>query len=436
MERYRAEAHFNAAKADALKKGKETKELESDQVVLEAAYQKALETETDQIQMDDFADVMDPKVIQAHKQEVYRLKKIFESGKDNPANAEQIKLGKILEAIVVEQIELNEWLGPNVNTQQTSEFDDYVHGIDFVTEFNEDGALRHMGFAIDATHGKQQTIQLKLEKIRSQLNRGELGEVSYFQTVDKSIQGRKRFIPKVVLALEKRHVLEIARLWVRGEQKALADHPVKQTIMREMLAQLEGQLGYAKALDARGNPKAAKLVEVLSSQFEAMQRLFPVEKRNAGSYVDQGADTIQQSTETVFAPENADRVEELDLALRIQKGLKKHQDVSELQQRYYKLIAQQGKAVRVTTPEKPAQVVPIQKEVKRAPEHPLVPIESLTREELVERYQTIVKKKERTPADKETILAMEKQLKRLHDERRAMHAAQMMTHEGKEKLAA
>ena len=240
----------------------------------------------------------------------------------------------------------------------------------------------------------------------------------------------------MVLALEKRHVLEIARLWVRGEQTALANHPVKQTIMREMLAQLEGQLGYAKALDARGNPKAAKLVEVLSSQFKAMQRLFPVEKLNTGAYVDQGADTIQQSTATVFAPENADRVEELDLALRIQKGLKKHQDVSELQQRYYKLIAEKGKATNAEKQEKSALVIPIQKEVRRAPERSIAPIESLTREELVERYQTIVKKKERTAADKESILAMEKQLKRLHDERRAMHAAQMQTHSEKEKLAA
>jgi hypothetical protein len=166
MERFRSDQHFRVAKEMAMQKGKEGKELESDQIILEAAYQKALKTETDVIDPRDFEEIVDPNVMRAHAQEVSYLRGIFDQQKEHPETAEVHKLGKILEAIVIEQIELNEWLGPNVNTQQTCEYDDFCNGIDFVTEFNQEGALRHVGFAIDATHGKQQTIQWKLEKIR------------------------------------------------------------------------------------------------------------------------------------------------------------------------------------------------------------------------------------------------------------------------------
>ncbi|MCX6714218.1 MAG: hypothetical protein NTX72_00185 [Candidatus Uhrbacteria bacterium] len=340
MERFRQEAHFQAAKEAAREKGKEGKELESDRVVLEAAYQKALETETDQIQVEDFEGVYGKKQLRAQAKEVERLRGIFDHGSANPEMGEMRQLGKILEAIVIEQIELNEWLGPNINTQQTCEYDDYANGIDFVTEFNEDGALRHMGFAIDATHGKGQVIRLKLEKIRSQLNRGELGEMTYFQTVDQSIQGRKRFIPKIVLALEKQHVVDIARLWVQGNQTALAEHPVRQTIMKEIVDQLAGQLAYAHALEASGNPKAAKLVEVLSAQYGAMQRTASRVSPSKISYVDQGAETIKNSVKNVFDPENVERMEELELKLKIAKKKKAALPTFDLENKLQKLLVQ------------------------------------------------------------------------------------------------
>lgn len=336
MERFRQEAHFQAAKEAAREKGKEG----SDRVVLEAAYQKALETETDQIQVEDFVDVYGKKQIQEQAKEVERLRAIFDHRKESPEMAEVHQLGKILEAIVIEQIELNEWLGPNIDTQQTCEYDDYVNGIDFITEFNEDGALRHMGFAIDATHGKEQAIRLKLEKIRSQLNKGELGEMTYFQTGDKSIQGKKRFIPKIVLALEKQHVIDIARLWVQGNQTALAEHPVKQTIMKEITDQLAGQLEYARALEAVGNPKAAKLVEVLSAQLEAMQRTAAQVGASKIQYVDRGAETIGYSVKDVFASENIGRMDELELELKIAKKRKMGFPTFDLQDKLRKLKEQ------------------------------------------------------------------------------------------------
>ena len=350
MERFRSEGYFIAAKKEAMAKGVEAKELDSDEVVLEAAYKKALATETDQIQMDDFAKVVDPELMKKHKKEVAGLKGLFDKQKENPKNRETIMLGKILEAIVTEQIELNDWLGSNVNTQQTTDYDDFMNGIDFVAEMNEDGASRHMGFAIDATHGAKKTIRMKLEKIRSQLNHGELGEVFYFQSLDKSFQGRKRFIPRIVLALDKKHVAEIARLWVRGEQTALSQHPVKEMILREIVTQLEGQLTYAHALEKANKENASLMVDVLSGQLDAMKRLHALSGRELmpgeKSFNDKGAETIRNGVASVFAPENVDQIEELELKLKIKKRKKTGADISALKRQYQGLMERkQGRSL-------------------------------------------------------------------------------------------
>ncbi|OGL99821.1 hypothetical protein A2318_03050 [Candidatus Uhrbacteria bacterium RIFOXYB2_FULL_45_11] len=425
MERVRADQHFRVAQEVAIQKGKEGKELESDQVVLEAAYKKALQTETDVIDPKDFEDIVDPNIMRAHAQEVAYLRGIFDRQKEHPETAEVHMLGKILEAIVIEQIELNEWLGANVNTQQTCEFDDYCNGIDFVTEFNQDGATRHVGFAIDATHGKQQAIQLKLEKIRSQLNRGELGEVFYFQTIDKSTQGRKRFIPKIVLALEKQHVIDIARLWVRGEQKALAEHPIKQILVREIIDQLAGQLEYAHALEQRGNTKASKLVDVLASQLEAMKRIDSSQQKSETQFVDRGAETIGYSVKKIFAPENADRIEEQELELQIAKKRKKRLPTFDLEKKLNLLKSQrQNKQTSERSSEKSTPPTKAEKAIVETQAVPEKKAHVPTRKELSERYQKLMQK--RRSGDKSVLEEMrflEREFQRLNVLNRAIDVA-------------
>lgn len=332
MEQFRSEGYFRVAQESAKQKGKEAKELESDEVVLDAAFRKAMETETDQIQMEDFVSVYGEEKIRADQKKVQDLHKEFERRDVVQEMMETRRLGKILEAIVTEQIELNEWLGPNVRTQQTAEFDDYTNGIDFVAEFDEQGALRHMGFAIDATHGQQSAIEHKLEKIRHQLNRGELGELTYFQTVDGSFQGKKRFIPRVVLAVDKKHMIELARLWVHGEQKALSTHPIKQQIMKEIIVQLQGQINYAKALEKKGK-EVTNMIGVLSGQLAVMERLSESERARQNTFreIDMGAEDVADSVRIIFDPKHVERMREMELDYEITEGKHNLLDVSALQ---------------------------------------------------------------------------------------------------------
>lgn len=301
MERFRAEGHLRAAKDAALKKGKEAQERESDEVVLEAAYQKALETETDRIKMDEFRDLYGDETVEKHKRQVKDLEEDFRKQDEKEhAPEEARRFGKILEAILIEQIELNEWLGSGVNTQQTTEYDDYLNGIDFISEFKKEGMQNFLGFAIDATHGVL-VIRKKFAKIQRGLDQGILGEVQYFRSSDGAIQGRQRMIPKIVLALDKRHVVEIARLWVSGKQKELNEHPLKHIFIQEVFAQLEAQLAYVHETIRRGTKGLDRTQDVLSSQIAFLEQSLPKSKRSFVSrYEDDGLDMIHEACKVML----------------------------------------------------------------------------------------------------------------------------------------
>lgn len=267
MERIRAESYLRAAQ-----KGKEDHERESDEIVLDAAYQKAVETETDRVNMDDFEEIYGTQVLTEDQKKVQELEEGFLLH-DLENSREARRIGKILEMIVTEQIELNNWFGENARTQQTTAYDDYLNGIDSLVEFDLKEGKGFFGLAIDVTHGKINAFEKKMKKTRRLLQDGKLGTVKYFRSFDGDIQGRMTSIPRVILALDREQVIDIAKLWVRGEQHALAEHPVQDLLSLEIIAQLEAQSEYAR------DHGYEKIAELLLMQKRMMEKIREERKR-------------------------------------------------------------------------------------------------------------------------------------------------------------
>lgn len=267
MERIRVESYLRAAQ-----KGKEDHERESDEIVLDAAYQKAVETETDRVNMDDFEEIYGTQVLTEDQKKVQELEEGFLLH-DLENSREARRIGKILEMIVTEQIELNNWFGENARTQQTTAYDDYLNGIDSLVEFDLKEGKGFFGLAIDVTHGKINAFEKKMKKTRRLLQDGKLGTVKYFRSFDGDIQGRMTSIPRVILALDREQVIDIAKLWVRGEQHALAEHPVQDLLSLEIIAQLEAQSEYAR------DHGYEKIAELLLMQKRMMEKIREERKR-------------------------------------------------------------------------------------------------------------------------------------------------------------
>lgn len=249
MDKIRAEKFSRESRE---KFGEPKSEKEREQYILDAAYKKALETETDQINMDEFEDIYGKETIEAHKKHSEALREKF-MNEDKLANEDPIiiekarKYGLILEAIINEQIELNNWLGTEANTQQTCDYDDYENGIDSIVEFEHNDAKQYLGLAIDTTHAGKKGIKRKLGRIARDLKQGKLGKLRYFRSTDGNMNGAIRNIPRVIVAIDRTNIIKIAELWIQGKQEELANHPIQFMLLTQIYEQLKAQLALARA---------------------------------------------------------------------------------------------------------------------------------------------------------------------------------------------
>jgi len=118
---------------------------------IEKGYAKALEVmRADEIDINDFKNCQGFNKETIEKDIAY-VKRTEESFVKNslPEREDARKLAMIFEAIIHEQSELSDWLGPDVITRKASRFDDLGNGIDTIAEFaRPDGDLI---LAIDVT---------------------------------------------------------------------------------------------------------------------------------------------------------------------------------------------------------------------------------------------------------------------------------------------
>lgn len=249
----------------------ETKE-EEDRLILEAAYRKALNTESDQIDMESFEELYGVDSVKSDLEKVKELQEHFRLN-DQESSQEARKIGKILEMIVNEQIELNNWFGEGVRTQQTTDFDDYTNGIDSLVEFERDDGKQFLGLAIDATFGGSMSFDKKFRKIRRQLVEGKMGSVKYFRSLDGEMEGRLNYVPRVVLSINRNKVIEIAKLWVEGRQQVLAKHPVQLILMQEVYIQLAAQQKFVNILGQQ------QMELALNRQLKMIQQIIEIKRR-------------------------------------------------------------------------------------------------------------------------------------------------------------
>jgi len=174
-----------------------------------------------------------------------------------PEALEDEKVATMFEAIIHEQVDLSDWLGPNAETITASYFDDIANGVDTIVRFqSEEEADTHMGLAIDVTFSTD--IRDKLNRILNDIEQGKLAEVKYFgspkpESPDEYVYSGGLKVPRVVIGIEKRTVEKLAGLWLDKKKKELGDHMVQRVIAKEILDQLELFEKYARSRNNRNH---------------------------------------------------------------------------------------------------------------------------------------------------------------------------------------
>lgn len=209
----------------------------------------------------DFTDIYSEEEIAKDILELERLEKIWEEN-----NSLQEKYNKniasFLEAVFVDQIEVNNWLGDHCETMPASRYDDIKNGVDMVSIFNNAEENKYLGLGIDVTFASDSKALIKkLDSVKSVIREGELPKLKYFRDPETG-EHKELAVPKVIVGTRLSSAENLLKLWVsktEDKNKKLQEHSIQSKIILESLYQLK--YFYEYALNLAENSKENKKIE-------------------------------------------------------------------------------------------------------------------------------------------------------------------------------
>jgi len=223
---------------------------------------------------EDFADLYGAENVKQDIEYVKKMENIFKN-ESLPETKEMKKLATTLEAIIYEQAELNNWLGPDAETIKTSQYDDIKNKVDSVVEFykEEDYTSSHLALAIDETFSFN--INEKFNRIKKEIEKGELTQIKYFVSEKMNLRGELNKLPRVVIGTNAKTIQIIGELWLEKKQKELAKHPIQFLLLEEMLLQIKTFKDYAQKIGQ------ADIVAIYDKTEKILQKIYN-EKKDEG----------------------------------------------------------------------------------------------------------------------------------------------------------
>ncbi len=258
------------------------------------------EFEKSAISMDRFRDLYGETAVEKDKEYIASLEGKFEesAAADPDASRGWQKRGKLFEAIVWDQTNESDWLGPDAEMIAASRHDDVVNKVDGIIEFKKDRATSHLALAIDITESTKE-LRRKFDQIKASIDEEKLSRVKYFAS--ENMRGELKNVPRVVVGADTKTMLEVSELILNFKTKqrgliegtvkrgtpqhaelmksrvGLAEHPLQFQILQEILIQLDSFKNYAAE---HGKDAIAKTYGDMQEQIKAII----AEKRREGYY--------------------------------------------------------------------------------------------------------------------------------------------------------
>ena len=249
----------------SINKRRQQEALEKKNTNFENAYTKALKIlAIDRIDEREFVDLYSEENVKSDLTYVAEKEEKFKR-QDTVEEEEAKKWAKILEAIIHHQVEINDWLGENAITKKSSNYDDIKNGVDCIVELQQPdkSMTSHLALAIDVTFSSN--LVDKMDRIKEEIDSGQLATIKYFKSDFLHIRGEKKNIPRVVVGVDKKNLNRITGPWLNNKNRIMADHPIKFLMIEEILLQLKSYKNYAekiKQTEAADNiNKVLKIIE-------------------------------------------------------------------------------------------------------------------------------------------------------------------------------
>lgn len=174
---------------------------------------------------------------------------------------EAIKLAKIVEAVVDEQVNAG-WFGPNIKTTPASKYDDIGSKVDLVAEAKVEGksGTAHVALAIDVTYSHD--LKRKVHLIQEEIMRNKLATVKYYRSKDGEYVGSLKNIPRLVLGIDSSNAARLARVWFQ-KNPAIKNDPVREQLLIEAIDQCEAFEKYAKRVGSEDAAASYRLLGLI-----------------------------------------------------------------------------------------------------------------------------------------------------------------------------
>ncbi len=221
------------------------------------AYEKVKQSKsTNVLKEEDFKDIYPEQEIQNDIQYAAKLQGKFDehnANEETGIEAENVKKAQVLEHIIIEQSELQDWFGENAVTFKATRHDDIHNKIDMIVEFEEVSEstedaikeLSHLGLAIDITFSKD--VDKKFEKIKEEIKSGHLSEAKYFRS-ERAGAKKLEHLPRVVIACSQKTLRDLTEKWLEGDKTSLEKHIFQLQMLEEISMQLKVYEEYARVV--------------------------------------------------------------------------------------------------------------------------------------------------------------------------------------------
>jgi len=258
--------------------------------IITKAYQLATEKlqriDIGQFEAEDFGPA-----VQADAETAKNIKIAFRGRMKGDREREKLaKYATVLEAMIYEQIELNDWLGPETETKAPTEYDDFINKMDVIVEFKNSNLI----LALDTTLCRNEKLEYKFLNIMDKISEGKLSEIKYYPGEDTV--GRRKNAPLAIIGADTRTIEELSELWLNGKNKELAAHPFSLQILEEIIFQLKAFAEFAELI--KQNQIAQKYRQLLAKLEEIYQQK-KTEIKDTGAR-DQIYYQMEQAVEKIF----------------------------------------------------------------------------------------------------------------------------------------
>ncbi len=225
----------------------------------------------------DFTDIYEEEDIKKDLSEIDLLEKKWDE-ENNSQEKYNKEVASLLEGVIADQVEANQWLGEDCEIIPASRYDDIKNGVDVISIFNTKEENKYLGLGIDVTFAYNDKVLLeKIDSIKGIIRAGLLPELKYFRDPETN-EHKKLIVPKIIVGARLSSAEKLVMLWGSDKEdknKKLKEDPMQSKIILESLYQIKYFYEFALNLSQNTKQEKQKInYEKIALSYAEMYNLF------------------------------------------------------------------------------------------------------------------------------------------------------------------